>query len=208
MFLPRLSRSVVSDSLWPMDGSPPGSSVHGIFQARISEWPSSTGSSQPRDQARISGISCTAGRFFTDWATWEAIHQYESVMSIRVSPPSWATPTPPSCPRAPALGALLQAPNSKWSSVLHTVIYTFQCCSLESSLRLLLPPSPKVCSVCLCLLCCPARRIIGAIFLDSTYMHNIWCLSFPFWLTSLCLIGSRFVYLIRTVSNAFLFIAE
>ena len=38
--------------LWdPMDGSPPGSSVHGILQARIQEWvaiPSSRGSSQPR----------------------------------------------------------------------------------------------------------------------------------------------------------------
>ena len=37
----------------PMDYSPPGSSVHGILQARILEWvamPSSRGSSQPRDQ--------------------------------------------------------------------------------------------------------------------------------------------------------------
>ena len=36
----------------PMDCSPPGSSVHGISQARILEWvamPSSRGSSQPRD---------------------------------------------------------------------------------------------------------------------------------------------------------------
>ena len=36
----------------PMDGSPPGSSVHGILQARILEWvaiPSSRGSSPPRD---------------------------------------------------------------------------------------------------------------------------------------------------------------
>ena len=49
----------------PMDGSPPGSSVHGILQARILEWvamPSSRGSSQPRDQTQV---SCTAGRFFT-----------------------------------------------------------------------------------------------------------------------------------------------
>ena len=30
--------SVVSDSLWPVDCSPPGPSVHGIFQARILEW--------------------------------------------------------------------------------------------------------------------------------------------------------------------------
>ena len=36
----------------PMDRSPPGSSVHGIFKARILEWvvmPSSRGSSWPRD---------------------------------------------------------------------------------------------------------------------------------------------------------------
>ena len=46
----------------PMDCSPPGSSVHGIFQARILEWvaiSSSTGSSWPRDQTRVSYISCS-----------------------------------------------------------------------------------------------------------------------------------------------------
>ena len=32
------NRSVVSDSIDPMDCSPPGSSVHGIFQARVLEW--------------------------------------------------------------------------------------------------------------------------------------------------------------------------
>ena len=32
------SRSVVSDSSDPMDYSLPGSSVHGIFQARVLEW--------------------------------------------------------------------------------------------------------------------------------------------------------------------------
>ena len=45
----------------PMDCSPPGSSVRGILQARILEWvamPSSRGSSQPRDQTRVSSISC------------------------------------------------------------------------------------------------------------------------------------------------------
>ena len=46
----------------PMDCSPPGSSVPGIFQARILEevaTSSSRGSSQPRDQTHISCISCT-----------------------------------------------------------------------------------------------------------------------------------------------------
>ena len=45
-----VSCSVMSDSLQPC--SPPGSSVHGILQARILEWVASSfsrGSSQPRD---------------------------------------------------------------------------------------------------------------------------------------------------------------
>ena len=52
----------------PMDCSPPGSSVHGIFLARILEWvamSSSKESSRPRDQTCVSWDSCTAGRFFT-----------------------------------------------------------------------------------------------------------------------------------------------
>ena len=52
-----------------MDYSLPGSSVHGILQARILEWvviPFSRGTSQPRYQNRVSYI---AGGFFTDWTT-------------------------------------------------------------------------------------------------------------------------------------------
>ena len=52
-----------------MDCSPPGSSVHGMFQARILERvaiPFSRGSSRPRDWTCICRIS---GRFFTVWAT-------------------------------------------------------------------------------------------------------------------------------------------
>ena len=53
------SRLVMSNSLRPMDCRPPGSSLHGIFQARILEWVAisfSKGSSQPRDQTYISCI--------------------------------------------------------------------------------------------------------------------------------------------------------
>ena len=55
----------------PPDCSPPGSSVHGILQAKILEWVSisfSRGSSRPRHQT---SVSCIAGRFFTIWATRE-----------------------------------------------------------------------------------------------------------------------------------------
>ena len=49
----------------PMDCIPPGSSVHGILQARILEWvaiPFSKGSSQPSNWTQVSYI---VGRFFT-----------------------------------------------------------------------------------------------------------------------------------------------
>ena len=70
-FLWWFSHSVVSDSCDPMDCSPPVSSVHGILQARILEWVAisfSTGSSRPKDWT---WVSCTVGRFFTDWTTRE-----------------------------------------------------------------------------------------------------------------------------------------
>ena len=57
-----------------MDCSPPGSSVHGILQARTLQWVAisfSRGSSQPRNQTHV---SCIAGRFFTNWA----IREYKS----------------------------------------------------------------------------------------------------------------------------------
>ena len=50
----------------PTDCSPPGSSVHGIFQARTLEWlaiSSSRKPSWPRDQTGVS--SCISGGFFT-----------------------------------------------------------------------------------------------------------------------------------------------
>ena len=51
-----------------MDCNLPGSSVHGIFQARILEWVAISffrGSSRPRDRTQVSHI---VGRLFTIWA--------------------------------------------------------------------------------------------------------------------------------------------
>ena len=59
-------------TLWdPLDCSPPGSSVHVIFQARIPEWVTisfSRGSSQLMDRTHF---SCFADGFFIHWATGE-----------------------------------------------------------------------------------------------------------------------------------------
>ena len=61
-------------TLWdPMDCSPPGSSVHGIFQTRILEWvaiSSSKGFSQPRDQTQV---FCIDRHILYHWATREAL---------------------------------------------------------------------------------------------------------------------------------------
>ena len=61
-------------TLWDStDCSTPGSSVHGILQVAVLEWVAilfSSGSSCPRDQTQVLYI---AGRFFTVWATREAL---------------------------------------------------------------------------------------------------------------------------------------
>ena len=60
------------------------SSVHGISQARLLEWvviSFSRRSSWPRDQMRISFVSCIAGRFFTLGATGEALDGFSQFLS-------------------------------------------------------------------------------------------------------------------------------
>ena len=60
----------------PMDCSPPGSSVHGIFEARILERVAisfSRRASWPRDWTQVSP---TVGRCFTVWATREVLAKY------------------------------------------------------------------------------------------------------------------------------------
>ena len=59
----------------PIDSSPPGSSVHGILQARILEWvamPSSRGSFQPRDRTWGLLYLLHHRRILYRWATREA----------------------------------------------------------------------------------------------------------------------------------------
>ena len=63
----------------PVDHSLPGSSVHGILQARILEWVAILSSgefSQPRGQMSMS--PALASDFFTTSASWEAYLYHES----------------------------------------------------------------------------------------------------------------------------------
>ena len=101
----------------PMDCSLPGSSVHGILQARIVEWVAisfSRGSCQPRDQTLV---SCIADRFFTGWANRE-VHIYilmfsSSTVSVSLWPHGLQHARFP-CPSVPPRACSNPCPLSRW----------------------------------------------------------------------------------------------
>ena len=78
-----VSHSVVPILCDPMDHSPPGSSVHGILQARILAWVAIPFSrwSRSRNQTWVSNI---AGRFFTIWATREDLNGFWLLLNCKL----------------------------------------------------------------------------------------------------------------------------
>ena len=112
-----------------------------------------------------------------------AIHQHSSATGTRVphsEPPSYLPPypIPLGCPRALALSALLHALSLHWSSISHVVTYMFQYYSLISSHPRLLPHSPIVCSLYLCLFCCLTRFVDQKNFLTNPLESQLNQLSF------------------------------
>ena len=99
-----------------MDYSPPDSSVHGVFQAKILEWvamPSSRRSSWPTDWT---WVSCIAGRFFTVWATRETFSCVQFswlVMSDSLRPHGLQHDRPP-CPSPTPRAYSNSCPLSWW----------------------------------------------------------------------------------------------
>ena len=118
-----------------MDYSLPGSSVHGILQARILKWVAisfSRGSSQPRDWIQV---SCIVGRRFTIWATREA--HSSMVGLIATSFKRSYTIHRFIAPRAPAPAAVHCWPIPPQE--------TFKHCSVSVSVGSLGPGAYKVC---------------------------------------------------------------
>ena len=79
----------MSDSCDLVDCTPPGSSIHGILQARILEWVAvsfSRGSFWPWNQTQV---SCIAGRFFTHWATQEAQGTWGNIKGFQTHTWHW-----------------------------------------------------------------------------------------------------------------------
>ena len=77
----------------PKDCSPPGSSVHGILEARMLEWaamPSPRGPSQPGIGPASLTSSALAGEFFTISATWgDLVWKYLSPFTLKGMANEW-----------------------------------------------------------------------------------------------------------------------
>ena len=103
-----------------------------------------------------------------------AIHQHESTTGVHMfpilNPPSHLLPHPIPLgrPSAPAPSILYPASNLDWRFVSYMILYMFQCHSPKSYPP---QPSPKDCSIHLCLFCCLAYRVIITIFLNYIYMR-------------------------------------
>ena len=125
-----------------------------------------------------------ANNFTILW--WFLPHSHMNQPRVYMCSPSWTPLPPPSHPipqghpSAPALSTLPHASNLDWWSISHMIIYMFQCYSLKSSHPRLLPHSPKVCSLSLCLFHCLTYRVIITNFLNSIYMHQYTVLVFFF----------------------------
>ena len=78
-------------------------------------------------------------------------------------------PNPLGCLRAPALSTLIHASNLHWLSVLHMVIYMFQC-YLSNHSTLTLSHIVQKSVLYMGLFCCLAYGVIFTIFLYSMYM--------------------------------------
>ena len=128
----------------PLDCSPPRSSVHGIFQARIPEWvsiSSSRGSSRfrdqicSRDQIHISLISCMAGGCFTDGPSGKALN---SGLRPQIKRADGATSRCETCivTRSPRL----RDPGSDLMLSSHRLLW--RVCRLTHSWPYLLKPEP------------------------------------------------------------------
>ena len=87
----------------PTDCSPPGSSVHGIFQARELEW---------------GAIAFCVG--FCQISTWIS-HRYINVPSLLSLPPPLFPSHPSRWLQSPGLSSLSHTANSHWLSILHMV---------------------------------------------------------------------------------------
>ena len=175
------SRSTLCNT---MNCSPPGSSVHGILQARILEWVallSSRGSSQPRDQTYTSYVSYIYTHISSSSASILLPH---STPLGHYRAPSWAP-----C----AVQQLVT------SYLFHTWSYINVSATLPIHSTLTFGPCVHMSdTLYVSLYSCPANSFISTIFLDFIYMCSYTLFVFQrYWLVS-CVMGAKeYTYSIR-----------
>ena len=122
--------------------------------------------------------------------TWQycigfAISQHESAMGVHMFP---ILNSPPTSLPVPSLW-VVPVHQPRASCIMHQTwtddsfhIWYYTCFNtiLPNHPPLLLPQSPKDCSIHLCLFCCLAYKVIVTIFLNSIYMHYYTVLVFLF----------------------------
>ena len=93
-----------------VDCSPPGSSVHGIFQARILEWlPFPPPGDLPDPGVHISCVSCIGGQILYHWVIWEDSWGELTVCQVPCHGLNVHAPPPP-----PPPNSYIEARFQKW----------------------------------------------------------------------------------------------
>ena len=172
----------------PMDCSLPGSSVHGIFQARVLEWVAisfSRRSSWPRDWTQVSRI---VDRRFTVWATRELQGLYGLVNDdfqeglCQRGCSQTAAANPPSCP--PRLESV---PPVLWKS-----------CNQILALKVRFPGDFQS--------LCPAPRLGSLIMGFQTFTtmgELLWYYCFHLWVTHPAVMGFDFIVIVSLLLKPF-----
>ena len=127
-----VSHSVMSEFCSPRDCSPPGSSVHGILQARILEWVAILLSRRTSQLRNGTGVSYIVGSFFTIWATREALFMIVqlscSVMSDSLLPRVLQHARPPCLSPTPRVHSNSR-PSSQWCHpAISFFVFPFSSC--------------------------------------------------------------------------------
>jgi len=130
----------------PIDSLPPGSPVPGILQARTLEWVAISFSNAWKWKVKVKPLSCV-WLLVTSWTA-----AYQAPPSMGFSRQEYWSGVP-----LPSLVVSSTSSHSFFSSV------RFFLSHYSSSLLFL-------CSLCLCLHCCPANNFISSKFLDSIYV--------------------------------------
>ena len=145
---------------------------------------------------------------------WFAIHQHESTTGLHVFP--ILIPLPPPCPYHPSGSSQCTSPEHPVSCIKPglAIHFTYDIIHVSMPFSQIIPPSPSptesirlfYTSVSLLLSCIQGYHYHLSKFHIYVLVYSTGV--FFFWLTSLCIIGSSFIHLIRTDSNVFFLMAE